>query len=135
MSQTSDVSAWLIGSGAERRVRDAINRLLDRSLGTTGFDRRGTGRSPFSGPVTISVEGEEVPRFSAFARDISPLGVGLLHMMRLEPGQVIVTLCGANGETLSLRTQVIWCESAGEGWYTSGGRFLDVFDYTSRDRE
>ena len=26
----------------------------------------------------------------------------------------------------ALRTQIIWCEDCGEGWYISGGRFLDV---------
>ena len=128
MSQPSDVGAWLIGSGGERRVREAINRLLDRSRGAKGLDRRGTARSPFFGPVTISLDGEAIPRFSAYARDISPLGIGLLHIMPLEPGQVIVALRRANGEFLSLRTQIIWCESAGEGWYTSGGRFLDLFE-------
>jgi len=128
MSQSSDVGAWLIGSGGERRVRDAVNRLLDRSRGAKGLDRRGTGRTPFFGPVTISLGGEEVPSFPAFARDLSPLGVGLLHIMPLEPGQVIVTLRDADGDSLSLRTQIVWCESAGEGWYVSGGRFFDVFD-------
>ncbi len=128
MREALGIDIGLVGRGGEGRVRDAVNRLLDRSRGTEGLDPRALVRWPFFGPVTISVGGEEVPRFSAFARDLSPLGIGLLHIMPLEPGQMIVTLQGAKGEPLSLRTQIIWCQSAGEGWYTSGGRFLDVFE-------
>jgi hypothetical protein len=128
MSKPLYECTWLAGRDCEARVRDAVNRVLNRTRGPLGLDQRDSTRSPFFGPVTISLGGEDVPRFSAFARDISPLGIGLLHIMPLEPGQVIVTLRGASGDKLSLRTQIIWCESAGEGWYTSGGRFLDVFE-------
>jgi hypothetical protein len=117
---------WLVGRGGERRVREAVNRWLDHSR-TTADSQRTAARTPCFVSVTISLAGEEVPRFSAFARDISPLGIGLLHIMPLEPGQMVVCLRSAAGETLSLRTQIVWCKPAGDGWYTSGGRFLDVF--------
>jgi hypothetical protein len=128
MRQALNECNWLVGSGGERRVREAINRVLERARGTRGEELREAVRSPFFGPVSISQSGEEVPRFSAFTRDISPFGIGLLHIMPLKPGQVVISLRSALGEELLLRTQITWCESAGEGWYISGGRFLDVFE-------
>jgi hypothetical protein len=130
MPKSQHECTWLAGREGEKRVRDAVNRALRRSRGPVGAEERDALRAPFFGPVTISVSGEESPRFSAFARDVSPLGVGLLHIMPLEPGPVVVTLRGASGDELSLRTQIMWCKSAGEGWYMSGGRFLDIFDDT-----
>ena len=122
---------WLVNSesaaaGGAQRAREAINRILDTPWPKGGAERRAATRSPFFGPVDIGFDGAEFPRFSAFARDISPLGVGLLHLMPLECGEVVVTLRREGQAPLALRTQIIWCEDCGEGWYASGGRFLDV---------
>lgn len=117
----------LMSPGGEKRVREAINRLLGSSRPEPGAERRAAIRSPFFGPVTITLDNDEFPQFSAFARDISHLGVGLLHIMPLECGEVIVSIRSGEGEEpLALRTQIMWCEDCGEGWYISGGRFLDV---------
>jgi hypothetical protein len=133
MLEPLNLDAWLVGRGGERRAREAVNRWLDHVKPDAGAEQRAAPRTPYFGSVTISLAGEEVPRFSAFARDLSPLGIGLLHIMPLEPGQMVVSLRNAAGETLSLRTQIVWCEPAGDGWYTSGGRFLDVFPVKSRE--
>jgi hypothetical protein len=64
--------------------------------------------------------------FSAFARDISPGGVGLVHLMPLDKGEVVIGLTLPSGKHLSLRTEICWCRDYGNGWYASGGRFLAV---------
>ncbi len=47
--------------------------------------------------------------------------------MPLERGEVVVTIRGEEGqEPVALRTQIMWCKDCGEGWYISGGRFIDV---------
>ncbi|HUY89875.1 MAG TPA: PilZ domain-containing protein [Pirellulales bacterium] len=114
--------------GGEQRAREAVNRILDQPWPKGGSERRAASRLPFFGPVSVGLHGAEFPRFSAFARDISPLGVGLLHIMPLECGEVVVTLRREGEAPLALRTQIMWCEDCGEGWYASGGRFLDVVE-------
>lgn len=121
-------NSGVISSGGEQRARDAVNRVLDKPWPGGSGERRAASRSPFFGPVTIGLHGAEYPKFSAFARDLSPLGIGLLHIMPLERGEVIVTLRREGEPPLALRTQIMWCEDCGDGWYVSGGRFLDVFE-------
>lgn len=127
MAEPSFARSWLMSPGGEKRVREAVNRVLAGSRPADEDERRGDPRWPFFGPVTITLDHDPFPQFSAFARDISHLGVGLLHIMPLERGEVIVTIRGEEGEDpVALRTQVMWCKDCGEGWYISGGRFLDV---------
>jgi hypothetical protein len=106
---------------ARHRVVSALTELFDDRI-----DRREAPRQSFFSPVTLSLDGATHLQFSAFARDISPLGIGLVHIMPLEKGEVIVTLRLPSGKTVKLRAEIVWCKDFGDGWYASGGRFLDV---------
>jgi hypothetical protein len=101
--------------------------LIDQAIeGPGGQDQRAELRIPYFGPVTVRLDSADSPRVSAFTRDLSPLGIGLLHIMPLEPGQVVLELPAPAGGHLVLAAQIIWCKDCGEGWYVSGARFLDV---------
>ena len=126
MFETSDFGSCVIVPGAAKRVREAVNRALNLAQGGPGLSRRMSVRSPYFGPVLITLTDEPFPQFSAFARDLSPVGIGLLHIMPLERGEVRIAIRNAAEDPLVLRTQIMWCEDCGEGWYISGGRFLDV---------
>jgi hypothetical protein len=63
-------------------------------------------------------------QYSAFTRDISSFGVGLIHNMELVPGEYDVRISSALGYWVRVRTRIEWCQSAGEGWYISGGVFV-----------
>jgi hypothetical protein len=114
----------VVDAAAERRVLSVMNQILDEA--SLGAERRVGVRTPFFGPVTISLEDAENVRFSAFARDVSSLGIGLVHIMPLDRGEVIVRIPLRAGGTVAFRTQIVWCRNFGDGWYASGGRFLDV---------
>ena len=108
---------------AESRVIQALDQI-DRDAS----EQREAERRPFFGPVTVTLPGAPLLRFSAFARDVSPLGVGLVHIMPIERGEVLIEMASASSEVVVFRTQIIWCRDYGDGWYASGGRLLDVFD-------
>ena len=50
----------------------------------------------------------------------------MVHIMPVEKGEVIVSLLLPSGATVKLLTEIVWCKDFGDGWYASGGRFLDV---------
>jgi hypothetical protein len=112
-------SAPAVIAGA--RVVHALAEIFDGRL-----DARAVPRKSYFGAVTVCLCGAPDPKLSAFARDISPLGIGLVHTRPIESGEVIVTLDLPSGGSVRLRTEIIWCKSFGDGWYASGGRFIDV---------
>src|SRR5262245_6011580 len=82
-------------------------------------DRRSEQRFPFFRPISIQL-GDR--RFSAFTREISSSGMGLLHSMELPLTEVSVTIAG---RPQKLRLRIERCESIGEGWYVSGATLVD----------
>ena len=88
-------------------------------------EQRDAPRRSYFGAVTV-IPAAPRAELSAFARDISPLGIGLVHTKPIENGEVVVTLDLPSGRTIRLRTEIIWCKCFGDGWYASGGRFIDV---------
>ncbi|QDU89389.1 hypothetical protein Pla175_27790 [Pirellulimonas nuda] len=81
-------------------------------------DRRTEQRYPFFRPASVQVGGHN---FSAFTREISVSGVGLLHSMELPLSEVVIQIAGGARQ---LRLRIERCEPIGEGWYTGGGALL-----------
>ena len=107
---------------AQHRLNAALRQLLHNPA----WERRSAPRLPYFGPVSISSpDGPELD-VSAFARDLSAVGIGLVHLMPLDRGEVVITLPLHTGEDLVLHTEIVWCRDYGNGWYSSGGRFIDV---------
>ena len=108
------------------QIRQIVERLLNEAESHTG-ERRSAVRKPYFRPVSLAVQqGDQRRSFSCFSRDISPHGVGLLHNMPLEPGEVALTIQTESGEGVRLSSEIVWCRSCGEGWFISGARFLGV---------
>jgi hypothetical protein len=84
-------------------------------------------RSPFFFPVSILLDDGRC--FSAFSRDLSASGIGLLHCMELPLGEVDIRMTGG-GYSVKVRARILWCKSCGEGWYISGGTFASPFTAT-----
>jgi PilZ domain len=105
-------------------TRTSSDRLMYRLVlqAETDFndDRRSEKRFPFFRPVTVQVDGQS---FSAFSRDISASGIGLLHNMELPLKDVVIIV---DGHRQGLRARVVRCESLGEGWYISGCKIVSA---------
>ena len=106
---------------ARHRVVSALAEIFDERL-----DQRAAPRKSYFGPVTVSLDGAADVKLSAFARDVSPLGIGLVHIMPVHQGEVVVSLDLPSGNKVALRTEIVWCKNFDDGWYASGGRFIDV---------
>jgi len=102
----------------------AIRRFLEEKKKETG-ERRSNDRVPFFSQVTI-VKPVEGRQFSCFSRDISPMGIGLLHYSAVELGEVVLRIPRGEDSFLRVKAVIRWCAPCGEGWYLAGASFLEV---------
>ena len=107
---------------ARQRVFAALGELLQDRL----WDRRHDARTSYFGPVTIRLPEEPEVHFSAFTRDLSASGIGMIHLMPLDNREVVIAVPLPSGMSAALLTQIFWCHDYHDGWYASGGRFLDI---------
>ena len=102
----------------------AIHQLIVEAHLENNHDRRHELRYPFF--RRVSVHTADGRRYSAFTREISASGVGLIHNMELLSGEVELTIPSERGCSIRVRTRIVWCQSCGEGWYLSGGKFVGI---------
>ena len=105
-------------------ARTAIALLCAKAQSNDDDNRRNARRFPFFQPVSISTPGSLGRDYSAFARDISESGIGLLHVMPLPEGTVDLMIETADGFCV-VPAKIAWCRSAGDGWYMSGAEFIN----------
>ena len=107
---------------SELGLQGKIDCLLTEAKAAEAKDRRLETRYSFFRPVSITVYPGQT-KLSAFSRDISAIGMGLLTNVPLNPGKVTVTVACHTKEELNLLMRVEWCQPCAEGWYLSGARF------------
>ena len=98
------------------------------------LERRSDTRLPFQRPVEVTpLEKDDAPldtsgsqSVTAYTRDISVGGVGLLHDQPITSNRVLLTFELLGGETVSLVALLTWCRYLGDFWYSSGGRLIGV---------
>jgi len=105
------------------KTSQIVQQLLSMAAKEAWQDRRAEFRFAFFRPVSIEMNGKS---YSAFSRDISLSGIGLIHNMDLPLGQVEITVPTEMGRTVKLKARIQRCESCGPGWYISGGEFIGV---------
>lgn len=108
----------------ERCAGMAIHELILEAHQDDRRERRATVRHPFFRQVSMRLPGDI--GCTAFSREISTAGIGLLHDVELAPCDVELIIPTKRGTSVRVRTRIVWCEPCGEGWYISGGHFLGV---------
>ena len=63
----------------------------------------------------------------AAMRDISKDGIGLVHEVPLDPGEVVLRIPITGSRVICARVKIAWCSSTMKHCYISGGPFVDVF--------
>lgn len=99
-----------------------IHELVVEAHQDVSKDRRAEVRYPFFRRILLQVSGGQT--CVAFSREISPVGIGLLHDVALAPGEVELSIPSKKGYSIRVRTRILWCQPCGEGWYLSGGQFV-----------
>jgi len=99
-----------------------IHELVIEAHQDVRKDRRSEPRYPFFRQIALHVS--SAPECVAFSREISAIGIGLLHNVQLMPGEVELSIPSRKGYSIRVRTRILWCQPCGEGWYISGGQFV-----------
>ncbi len=102
----------------------AIYQLIVEARAALESDRRAEVRYPFFRPVSIELDDGQ--KYSAFTREISEVGIGLIHNMDLNESEVEISVHSDCGYSIRVRTRIVWCAACGEGWYISGGKFAGI---------
>ncbi len=99
-----------------------IHELVVEAHQEVWKDRRGEVRYPFFRPISVQVPSGRP--CVAFSREISSVGIGLLHSEQLATGEVELSIPSKKGYSIRVRTKILWCKPCGEGWFISGGQFV-----------
>ena len=91
---------------ADPSLNQTIERLVNESIPEEQAGRRGELRLPFCRPLSILL-GDGATMVSAFSRDISSKGIGLMHSFPLEPGEIVVQIPSRSGNPVSIRTEIL----------------------------
>ncbi|MEZ6102525.1 MAG: hypothetical protein R3E01_26590 [Pirellulaceae bacterium] len=100
-----------------------VKQILQAAEGFAN-EHRSTGRQPFFHPTSMYLPSQPLRRYSAFTRDVSEQGIGLLHAMPLEPGRITLETYLGEGKCIKNRVEITWCLPCGDGWFISGGAFV-----------
>ena len=95
------------------------------------MERRRDNRYPFPylvhltplGKDGVSPEGETVV---VVGKHLSEHGVGFYHQQPLPHRRMIASIEGPRGHWFGFLIDLNWCRFTKEGWYESGGRFLET---------
>ncbi len=113
-------------------LRRIAEEEQDRSERAT--ERRGASRLPFHPQVQVQLPAangslsteEGGATFTAYIREISGGGVGLIHKEPIPTGRVMLTFKLSSGETISILAELLWRRSQPDGKYSSGGKLIEV---------
>ena len=109
------------GDPWSRPTLEDLQRVLESIEKFEGGHVREAERLELSVPAEITtLRGNTI---SAMTREISRLGIGLLHKGMISPGEVTVRMASETRE-FEYRVLIEWCHPTEGGMCLSGGRFL-----------
>ncbi len=98
-----------------------IPRLVADAKELAERERRSDTRFPFFRHASVHVNGQ---CHSAYTRNISDSGIGLMHAMELPSCDVELRITTDPGRLLTIRARIERCEPCRGGLYLSGLTFL-----------
>lgn len=98
-----------------------LRAVLEHIEKIDGADQRAHERIDLNVPAEIITRrGNTV---DAMTREISRLGIGLLHRGSISPGEVTVKMASETRD-YTYRVEIEWCAPCDNGMFLSGGKFL-----------
>lgn len=111
-------------------LRARVWKVLS-ALGPNGdrIERRGRRRYPYPYLVRLTPVGDDgiTPQgepLVVVGKHLSEQGLGFYHSGPLPYRRMIASLESSDGTWLGFLLDITWCRFVKQGWYESGGRFL-----------
>lgn len=103
-----------------------IEQLVNEArVADVGAERRVEQRYTYFRPLSVVFEDDRrVKSVSAFSRDVSLSGIGLLLATPIERTHCTLRVSDHGGTNVEVPAEVMWCRPCGEGWYLAGARFV-----------
>ena len=105
-------------------IASALGPILEEARQGVGEDDRSSARHPFFHSVTVILK--DGSRCSAFSRDLSETGIGLMHSADLPLDDVEIRILTGLAYSVNVQTRIDWCRPSDRGWHLSGGHFLSI---------
>jgi hypothetical protein len=109
------------GDPWSRPTLEDLQRVLESIEKSPAEHAREAERLELSVPAEITTRRGNT--ISAMTREISRLGIGMLHRGSLSPGEVTVRMASETRQ-FEYRVWIVWCHPCENGMFLSGGRFL-----------
>lgn len=104
-------------------MQEEIDRLLSEIQRSRFSERRTEPRYAFVRPIQICFP--HGPRLSAFSKDMSAQGIGVICSVAMVVGSLAtLEIHSTQGEPLIVRSEVRWCDPYGKGWFLVGWKFI-----------
>ena len=116
----------------EEEVRTCVCGLLTNLYPRQEtHERRAERRYPFPYLVQLSPVGEDSlepigETVVVVGKHLSERGLGFYHLKPLPYRRMIVSIEVGNGSWVGFLIDLTWCRFTKQGWYESGGRFLQI---------
>jgi len=110
----------VLRSDKAKRPSKAIRDLVAAARTNRAHEARSEARYPLFRPVSLDMNNRS---YSAFTREITNTGIGLLHNFEVPLGDVELSFSNKL-EHFNIPMRIVWCRSCGQGWYVSGGEFI-----------
>jgi hypothetical protein len=104
------------------------------------LERRIDRRFPYPQLIRLTPIGEDGQEIAGEAlvvagKTLSERGVGFYHPQPLPHRKVIASFHAGDDRWLSILVDLSWCRFTGQGWYESGGRFLEAVPKRRTERD
>ena len=105
-------------------IASALGPILEEARHGVTEEDRSSARHAFFHPVTVILK--DGTRCSAFSRDLSEIGVGMMHSMPLSLDDVEIRISTGLAYFVHVQARIVWCRLSERGWHVSGALFLSV---------
>ena len=106
-------------------VQSIVEALLHEDSQYDRHENRSTHREHLVRAVAIEVRRPEPAEFTAFSRNISVAGVGLITDQEIVDNSVAVLAIEAlDGRVQRIMAECRWCKTYGKNWFISGWQFM-----------
>jgi hypothetical protein len=122
----------MVASVPGKNLNQCVFTILGISQpGTSRVERRSEERYPYPKLIYLTPLNKDTPtdaptKIIVTGKHLSESGLGFYHKTPLPYRRVIASFEQSDGNWLGLIMDITWCRFTKEGWYESGGRFIEI---------